>query len=611
MGLFDQFPYTNFHELNLDWLIRLIKELENTVNNFVALNTIKYADPIQWNITTQYEANTVVVDPQTGTAYISSKAVPAGVALTNTEYWSVIFTLDIISANKNLTLRDDGSNVLATFASAAGDWLLWNGTLYKVSQAINVNEAYVDGYNLTRYTIELFISDLSTTISNMIGDLNDLDTTDKSNLVAAINEIVTNIGDLADLDTTDKSNLVAAINEIITNIGDLADLDTIADSNIVAAINETKNNYVTPQMFGALADGVNDDADAIQAAFNYAIANHVNVYFPYGTYYITKTCGIINEISTIGDVIEAGIKIYGNSTEGYFTRKSAPTILMKADFTDPNKGAFRFEGLMGITVSGLYFKSEISWTSATLHIGLFIKYCIGKYNNLSFYGFTRGISGDHSSVKWESVEATRCLIGMYMYSCGDSIYRDLHMNTNADAIDETASDQGVGLWLSYCGGSTISGGKFEYNRVGIRLDNSQVNISDAQFDVNKNCHIFMDGVGVKVKLSNSYFRAGGYLIYNSAILMSNAGHLIMSNCFIEAEDDNGNFGPHFGIRWMGTPSAASERYILLSNVLMTGLSDNAIVGTGQNQYLHVMLSNYVSDAAIALNNADIKTASYT
>ena len=98
MGLFDQFPYTNFHELNLDWLIKLIKELENTVNNFVALNTIKYADPIQWNITTQYEANTVVVDPQTGTAYISSKAVPSGVALTNTDYWSVIFTLDIISA---------------------------------------------------------------------------------------------------------------------------------------------------------------------------------------------------------------------------------------------------------------------------------------------------------------------------------------------------------------------------------------------------------------------------------------------------------------------------------------------------------------------------------
>ena len=26
MGLFDQFPYTNFHELNLDWILKALKE---------------------------------------------------------------------------------------------------------------------------------------------------------------------------------------------------------------------------------------------------------------------------------------------------------------------------------------------------------------------------------------------------------------------------------------------------------------------------------------------------------------------------------------------------------------------------------------------------------
>lgn len=31
MGIFEHFPYTNFHELNLDWLLRKMKELENTV----------------------------------------------------------------------------------------------------------------------------------------------------------------------------------------------------------------------------------------------------------------------------------------------------------------------------------------------------------------------------------------------------------------------------------------------------------------------------------------------------------------------------------------------------------------------------------------------------
>ena len=212
---FFEFPNTRTYDKDLGWLIKRVIEISETLKNFVALNTIKYADPIQWNITTQYEANTVVVDPITGTAYISSKPVPAGVSLTNTDYWSVIFTLDMISANKNITLRDDGSNVLATFGSVAGDWLIWNGTLYRVSQTINVNEAYVVGYNLTRYTVEMFINDYITAIKNDIGDLTNLNTTDQSNLVAAINEVITNIGNLTNLNTTDQSNLVAAINEVL------------------------------------------------------------------------------------------------------------------------------------------------------------------------------------------------------------------------------------------------------------------------------------------------------------------------------------------------------------------------------------------------------------
>lgn len=33
MGLFEQFPYTNFHELNLDWILKKIKELDEKVDN--------------------------------------------------------------------------------------------------------------------------------------------------------------------------------------------------------------------------------------------------------------------------------------------------------------------------------------------------------------------------------------------------------------------------------------------------------------------------------------------------------------------------------------------------------------------------------------------------
>lgn len=34
MGLFDQFPYTNFHDLNLDWILEFVKSAGGTVESY-------------------------------------------------------------------------------------------------------------------------------------------------------------------------------------------------------------------------------------------------------------------------------------------------------------------------------------------------------------------------------------------------------------------------------------------------------------------------------------------------------------------------------------------------------------------------------------------------
>lgn len=86
-------PYTNFHDLNLDWIIKALTDIDRRLANFVSLNTIKYADPIKWDITSQYAQNTLVIDPQDGTAYLSVQPVPQGVQITNTDYWTPVFTL--------------------------------------------------------------------------------------------------------------------------------------------------------------------------------------------------------------------------------------------------------------------------------------------------------------------------------------------------------------------------------------------------------------------------------------------------------------------------------------------------------------------------------------
>lgn len=86
-------PYTNYHDLNLDWIIKALTDIDRRLANFVSLNTIKYADPIKWDITSQYPQNTLVLDPQDGTAYLSVQPVPQGVQITNADYWTPVFTL--------------------------------------------------------------------------------------------------------------------------------------------------------------------------------------------------------------------------------------------------------------------------------------------------------------------------------------------------------------------------------------------------------------------------------------------------------------------------------------------------------------------------------------
>lgn len=141
-------PYTNFHDLNLDWVIESLNDFNTRLTNFVSHASIKYADPIQWDITSQYEANTVVVD-SSGNAYLSVQPVPSGVSLDRTEYWTKIGNFDELwgSIKDAITPFDEKLKTTAS-ADRSINTLVWlDNKLYRVTQYMQIGTKYVPGTN--------------------------------------------------------------------------------------------------------------------------------------------------------------------------------------------------------------------------------------------------------------------------------------------------------------------------------------------------------------------------------------------------------------------------------------------------------------------------------
>lgn len=88
----ENFPYTNFHDLNLDWIIKTMKELRIDIDNF---KPIKIADPPEWDIHNQYEQGTITFHENT--MYVALQDVPKGTLITNTDYWQPVMEPSALS----------------------------------------------------------------------------------------------------------------------------------------------------------------------------------------------------------------------------------------------------------------------------------------------------------------------------------------------------------------------------------------------------------------------------------------------------------------------------------------------------------------------------------
>lgn len=157
-----RFPGTNFHELNIDWLIDQVKALGAELKEFEAINTIKLEGI--WDISKNYGVWSVVTDDN-GDGYISIQPVPAGIQIDNTDYWMKLY--DFVTALGALTARV--AALEDTTASQGQAITALQGSIGTLQTAITKLNTYKD--NRTRSSFNdrniLFVGDSYTNGGNV------------------------------------------------------------------------------------------------------------------------------------------------------------------------------------------------------------------------------------------------------------------------------------------------------------------------------------------------------------------------------------------------------------------------------------------------------------
>ena len=290
-------PYTNFHDLNLDWIMDELNEFNTKLTNFVSLATIKYANPIQWNITSQYEANTVVVDSN-GNAYLSVQPVPSGVSLDRTEFWTKIGNFDVLWADvkKAITPIDEGHSPTATADRTINDLVWVNGALVRVTKAMIAGDAYVPGSNCVS-------SSTNEILDYVIGSLNILLAEERTARKNADTQLQTAIGAEQTARKNADTQLQTAIDAETTA---RKDADNKLQKNIDAAL-KSAVNWANVKTYGAVGDGSTDET----SAFNAAKASGLPLYIPQGTFKVSGFESAQNVPVYIDGVIGGTITING------------------------------------------------------------------------------------------------------------------------------------------------------------------------------------------------------------------------------------------------------------------------------------------------------------
>ena len=173
----NEYPDTNLHEINLDWIIKNVEDIRALVDKYIInYEQITFADPITWNYAVEYPMHTIVLD-EAFNAYLSKQDVPSYTQLGNSNYWLKIgdFFLYIEKALSNLAYNET-TRTTASKSFAAGELLLNNDILYRATVQIPAGTAFEIGVNIEQVTVESLLNELKTSIAANAADIAALQT---------------------------------------------------------------------------------------------------------------------------------------------------------------------------------------------------------------------------------------------------------------------------------------------------------------------------------------------------------------------------------------------------------------------------------------------------
>lgn len=362
MGFINQFPYSDVHEMNLDWIIKEIKNLAFKMQDFEAANTVSYEGI--WNITNQYQKWSVVLDQQTGYLMIAKRIVPAGIAITNTDYWILVSPFKI-----DIDFDRDSYNAIA------------NRTVTRKFENVDNN---INGLDTRITAAELDIAAEVTARENA-----------DSTLTTNINTVSTNLANEISARQASDTNINARIDSIIA----LPDGSTTADAELVD-IRTGANGITYPSagdavrgQFDMITDELDTASDYQAMSFSYTAGSghssaddKLDIFIQKDEIFYLKSDNLLPYLSIYAfytDGTNASLITANNKKIETCLKATKDIKQLSAYFgTAPDSGTFTLKCSFGLErklssieqccdTIGTVKTHEISYTSGTAHSSIY------------------------------------------------------------------------------------------------------------------------------------------------------------------------------------------------------------------------------------------------